>query len=107
MLSRSAVEPYMSILGFDSLEALYGPSVLPDTFVHLEAMKRAGNVVLAEATSSCTALKQLAHQARIHIRLEALAGTVMVCGQKPVSPYYYLDFELAKEKIVPRLVPMV
>lgn len=107
MLSRSAVEPYMSILGFDSLEALYGPSVLPDTFVHLEAMKRAGNVVLAEATTSCASLKQLAHQARMHIKLESLAGTVMLCGQKPVSPYYYLDFEFAKEKIVPRLVPMV
>ena len=107
MLSRSAVEPYMSILGFDSLEALYGSEVLPDTLVHMEAMKRAGNVVLVEATTSCSSLKQLAHQARIHIKLESLAGTVMVCGQKPASPYYYLDFELAKEKIVPRLVPMV
>ena len=107
MLSRSAMEPYMSILGFDSLEALYGPSVLPDTFVHLEAMKRAGNVVLAEATTSCSSLKQLAHQARIHLKLESLAGTVMLCGMKPSSPFYYLDFELAKEKILPRLVPMV
>jgi GTPase SAR1 family protein len=107
MLSRSAVEPYMSILGFDSLEALYGPTVLPDTFVHMEAMKRAGNVVLAEATTSCTSLKQVAHQARIHLKLESLAGTVMICGVKPASPYYYLDFDMAKEKIVPRLVPMV
>ncbi len=107
MLSRSAVEPYMSILGFDSLEALYGKDVLPDTFVHLEAMKRAGNVVLAEATTSCSSLKQLAHQARVHIKLESLAGTVMVCGEKPVTPYYYLDFEMAKEKIIPFLVPMV
>ena len=107
MLSKSAVEPYMSILGFDSLEALYGPSALPDTFVHLEAMKRAGNVVLAEATASCAGLRQLAHQARIHIRIESLAGTVMMCGQKPVSPYYFLDFEAAKERIVPQLVPMV
>jgi hypothetical protein len=107
MLSRSAVEPFMSILGFDSLEALYGPNVLPDAFVHMEAMKRAGNVVLAEATTSCSSLRQLAHQARIHIRLESLAGTVMMCGQKPVSPYYFLDFERAKEHIVPRLIPMV
>ncbi|MEM0449845.1 MAG: gas vesicle protein GvpD P-loop domain-containing protein [Methanomassiliicoccales archaeon] len=107
MLSRSANEPYLSILGFDSLEALYGVNVLPDIFVHMEAMKRAGNVVLAEATSSSASLKQLTHQARTHLKLESLAGTVMLCGQKPVSPYYFLDFESAKERIVPRLIPMV
>jgi hypothetical protein len=36
-----------------------------------------------------------------------LAGTVMLCGMKPSSTFYYLDFELAKEKILTRLVPMV
>jgi KaiC/GvpD/RAD55 family RecA-like ATPase len=107
MLARSAVEPYLSILGFDSLEALYGPGVLPDTFMHLEAMKRSGNVVLAEATTSCGSLRQLSHQARIHLKLESLAGTVMLCAQKPLTPYYYLDFEACHEGIAPRLIAMV
>jgi len=107
MLARSAVEPYLSILGFDSLEALYGPDVLPDTFMHLEAMKRSGNVVLAEATTSSGSLKQLSHQARIHLKLESLAGTVMLCAQKPLTPYYYLDFEASVEGLAPKLVAMV
>jgi len=107
MLSRSAVEPYLSVLGFDSLEALYGEDVLPETYMHLEAMKRSGNVVLAEATVSSHSLKQLSHQARIHLKLESLDGTVMIYGQKPPTPYYYLDFESAKEKIAPQLIAMV
>jgi hypothetical protein len=107
MLSKAAVEPYVSILGFDSLEALYGEDVLPEVNVHLEGMKRSGNVVFAEATTSSKSLKRLAHQAQIHLKIESLAGTVMICGQKPHSPYYYLDFEQAKEKIAPSLIAMV
>ena len=106
MLS-SAQAPLLSILGFDSLLATYGPDSLPDILVHVEAMKRNGNVVLLEATSSASALKALAHQASVHLRLESLAGTVMACGVKPHTQYYYLDFEAAAEKIVPALVPMV
>jgi KaiC/GvpD/RAD55 family RecA-like ATPase len=107
MLARSAVEPYLSILGVDALEALYGPEFLPDTLLHLEAMKRSGNVVLVEATASCAPLKQLSHQARVHLKLESLAGTVMMCGQKPLTPYYYLDFSSCTEGIAPRLIAMV
>jgi hypothetical protein len=81
--------------------------VLPKVNVHLEGMKRSGNVVLAEATSSSKSLRQLAHQAQIHLKIESLAGTVMLCGQKPHTPYYFLDFEQAKEKIAPSLIAMV
>jgi len=107
MLARSAVEPYLSILGFDSLEAVYGTDVLPDTFTHLEAMKRSGNVVLAEATASCASLRQLSHQARIHLKLESLAGTIMLCAQKPLTPYYYLDYSACVNGIAPKLIAMV
>jgi KaiC/GvpD/RAD55 family RecA-like ATPase len=107
MLSKAAVEPYISLLGFDSLEALYGEDVLPEINVHLEGMKRSGNVVFAEATTSSKSLKRLAHQAHLHMKIESLAGTVMLCGQKPHTPYYYLDFEQAKEKIAPVLIAMV
>jgi KaiC/GvpD/RAD55 family RecA-like ATPase len=103
----SAQEPYLSLLGFDSLQATYGMDTLTDVLVHVEAMKRNGHVVVIEATSSSGALKQLAHQAQLHLRLESLAGTVVLCGVKPYTQYYYLDFERSTGKIAPDLVAMV
>jgi KaiC/GvpD/RAD55 family RecA-like ATPase len=106
-LLSSAQEPFLSVLGFDALESAYGPDLLPQVNVHMEAMKRTGSVVLAEATSDSACLKQLGHRAHIHLKLESLAGTVMLCGQKPHTTYHYLDFEGVKDKITPELVPLV
>lgn len=106
MLSRSAA-PYLSILGFDSMEATYGGDVLPQTFHHIDAMRRGGHVVVAEATPISKSLPHLANQATIHLKLESVNGTVLLCGQKPYTPYYHLEIETKEGKECPKLVPMV
>jgi KaiC/GvpD/RAD55 family RecA-like ATPase len=99
--------PYLSILGFDTLESVYGKDVLPSTFGHMEAMRRGGHLVLAEATTASYSLRQLVHQSQMHIKLESFSGTVMMCGEKPHTPYYHLDFEQAKGKLRPPLIALV
>jgi hypothetical protein len=106
MLSRSAA-PYLSILGFDSMEATYGGDVLPQTFHHIDAMRRGGHVVVAEATPISKSLPHLANQATMHLKLESINGTVLLCGQKPYTPYYHLEIEGPDGKECPKLVPMV
>jgi KaiC/GvpD/RAD55 family RecA-like ATPase len=106
MLSRSEA-PYLSILGFDSMEATYGGDVLPQTFHHIDAMRRGGHVVVAEATPISKSLPHLANQATMHLKLESVNGTVLLCGQKPYTPYYHLEIEIVDGKECPKLVPMV
>ncbi|MFP4171157.1 MAG: gas vesicle protein GvpD P-loop domain-containing protein [Methanomassiliicoccales archaeon] len=103
LLSETST-PYLSLLGYDALESVYGEDVISGTSSHLDAMRRLGNVVVVEATSSSRSLDRLAHQASLHIRLENMAGAVMACGQKPFTNYYYLDF---RNGIDPDLVPML
>jgi len=106
MLSRSS-SPYLSILGFDSMEATYGGDVLPQTFHHIDAMRRGGHVVVAEATPISKSLPHLANQATMHLKLECINGTVMLCGQKPFTPYYHLEIEMSGDQECPRLMPLV
>lgn len=104
-LLSGSTSPYLSLLGYDALESIYGDDVMNSTSGHLDSMRRLGNVVVAEATSSSSSLKALANQSKVHIKIESLSGTIMVCGEKPHTKYYYLDF--SGERLRPDLIPMI
>jgi len=103
----AAEEPYLSIVGYDAALGRYGENALTGLMVHVQAMKRNGHAVLMEATSSSPNLMQLAHHAQLHVRLDSLAGTVLLSGVTPHTQYYYLDFQAAVGRLVPGLVPIV
>jgi len=104
-LLSGTTSPYLSLLGYDALEAIYGAEVMNSTAGHLDTMRRLGNVIVAEVTSASSSLKSLSHQANVHIKVESLAGTTMVCGEKPHTNYYHLEFQEGRLK--PNLIPMV
>lgn len=102
-----ATPPYLSLLGYDVLEAQYGQDVLTGAFGHIDSARRDGQVVVAEATQSSKSLMALAHQAQLHVKLESMEGAVMLCGQKPFTPYHHLEFEYEDGVPFARLVPML
>lgn len=107
MLGDSS-SPYLSILGYDTMESIYGQAVFKDSLSHIDAMRRGGHVVIAIASSRSSSLPALREQAKMHIKFENMAGCVMAAGMKPHSPYYYLDFAGAEDRLpTPRLVPMI
>lgn len=107
MLGESS-GPYLSILGFDAMEGVYGSGVFKQSLAHIDAMRRNGHVVMAIASSTSCSLDSLREQAKIHIRFENMAGCVMAGGMKPHTPYYYLDFAGMDDRLPsPRLVPMI
>jgi len=108
MEQAGAGAPYLSILGYDAMEAVYGGGVFRDSLAHIDAMRRGGNVVIAIASARSASLAPLRQQAKIHIRLEDMSGCVMAAGMKPHTPYHYLDFTGPADRLpVPRLVPMI
>lgn len=107
MLGDSST-PYLSVLGYDAMEGVYGSGVFRQTLAHIDAMRRAGHVVVAIASAMSQSLPMLREQAKIHLRFQNMAGCVMLAGMKPHSPYYYLDFSGSADKLpAPRLIPMI
>ena len=98
--------PFVSVLGFNAIEDAYGKDVMPSVMPFIDAMRRSGNVIMAEATSISSSLPYLAHQAKMHIKFESINGTLLVSGQKPFTPYYHV--EMCKENNCrPTLMPML
>jgi len=104
-LLSNAKTPFVSVLGFNAIEDAYGKEVMPSMMPFIDTMRRNGNVIMAEATSISSSLPYLAHQAKMHIKFESINGTILVCGQKPFTPYYHIEFH--KENGRPALVPML
>lgn len=89
-LLKDTKEPYLSLLGLDALESVYG-KVIPNLIQHVDLMRRGGHMVVLEATDGTAGLETLSHQARLHIRLENLNGSVLLRGIKPTTIIHCLD----------------
>ncbi|HSV42218.1 MAG TPA: hypothetical protein VLH13_02270, partial [Methanomassiliicoccales archaeon] len=106
-LLSSAKSPYISILGFDAIEDVYGRDALPKVMPFVDAMRRGGHVILAEATTVSASLPYLSHQAKMHLKFESINGTVLICGQKPFTPYYHVECQTVDGVRSPVLIPML
>jgi hypothetical protein len=43
----------------------------------------------------------------MHLKLENIDGSVLICGQKPFTPYYHIEFKEKDGGYDPDLVPMI
>lgn len=100
---KGSRQPYLSLLGLDAVESVYGEQVVPQLLQHVDAMRRGGHVTVLEATEVSPNVKQLAHQARLHLRLENINGSVALRGVRPTSVFHCLEVLDG----VPRWVPML
>jgi len=91
-LLKDSKEPYLSVLGLDALESVYG-KVIPKLMQHVDIMRRGGHMVILEATDGSAGLETLSHQARLHLRLENLNGSVLLRGIKPTTICHCLDLK--------------
>jgi len=102
-LMKGAKEPCASIIGLDALESVYGTNVVPKLLQHIDAMRRGGHFVLIEGTDGSENIESLSHQARLHIRLENVNGSVVLHGIKPSTVYHCLEVEDGVTRWVPML----
>jgi KaiC/GvpD/RAD55 family RecA-like ATPase len=103
---RNSQTPRLSILGFDTLEGIYGGDVLSSVIPYMDSLRRAGHIVLVEATSVCRSLPALSHRSQTHFKLESVTGANMMCGRKPFTPYHFINFIEGESGPEPDFVPM-
>ena len=104
--------PFLSLLGFDILESMYGKeddSGLLDGLVeHVGAIRRGKHVMVAQALSSSRLyLQWLSDISLMHIKLENIEGTVVLYGMKPFTQFYGMLPDQAMDDNLPlNLVPV-
>jgi KaiC/GvpD/RAD55 family RecA-like ATPase len=88
-----AEAPYLSLLGFDTLESTYGPGVMEQLTEHIGMMKRQKGVCVAVTSPSSNSIRKLSDLANIHVKVERLGGTVVLYGEEPFTECNALAIE--------------
>ncbi len=99
-------QPVLTIIGFDSLESIYGPAVLDGLMDFLTSLLNNDGIFVATVTPSVKSTSRLSDLAHTHIRIDKTSGVTVVRGEEPyTAPYAMTDPEEGDFR--PKLVPIL
>jgi len=82
---QGAESPFLSLIGFDTLESIYGAGVMEHMIDHLAAMRRNKGVFVGIVSSSSSSTQRLADLSTVDLRIERIGGTVVIYGEEPFT----------------------
>jgi hypothetical protein len=82
---QTAESPYLSLIGFDTLESIYGGGVMEQLIDHLAAMRRNRGVFVGIVSPSTASTQRLADLSTVDLRIERIGGTVVIYGEEPFT----------------------
>ena len=103
---RDTGAPVLSIIGFDSLESIYGPGVLDGMMEFLTSLLNNDGVFVATVTPSVKSTSRLSDLAHTHLRIDKTSGVTVIRGEEPfTSPCAMTDPDSGDFR--PKLVPIL
>lgn len=103
---RNAGKPLLTIIGFDSLESVYGPAVLDGMMEFLTSLLNNEGIFVATVTPSVKSTSRLSDLAHTHLRIDKISGVTMIRGEEPyTAPHALTDPE--QRDFRPKLVPIL
>ena len=82
---QGAASPWLTLMAFDALESMYGPTVMDQLTEHLAAMKRNNGVFVGVTSRSTASAQRVKDLSTAHIKLERIGGTVVLFGEEPYT----------------------
>jgi KaiC/GvpD/RAD55 family RecA-like ATPase len=104
---KGTSSPYLSLIGFDTLESIYGPNVMDKFTDHLSSVKRNKAVLVGFITPSSHSKDRLVDMATHRIRLDRIGGTTVVYCIEPFTECNALVVDLDSDCPEIALVPIV
>lgn len=90
---KEAGVPFLSLMGFDTMEAIYGNHVMDQLTDHLLSIRRNGGVFVGITSPSTSSAHRLADLATTHVKIDRIGGTIVMYGEKPFTECNALRFE--------------
>jgi len=87
-----AQKPFMSMAGFDTLEAIYGTDVIEPMTDHLTSIRKGGHIFIGFLTPTTKSTQKLASVAHVHIKIENVNGAIVIYAEKPYTELYFLSY---------------
>jgi len=103
---RTTGNPILAMVGFDSLESIYGPSVLDGMMEFLTSLLNNDGVFVATVTPSVKSTSRLSDLAHTHLRIDKTSGVTLIRGEEPfTAPHAMTDPDSGDFR--PKLVPIL
>jgi KaiC/GvpD/RAD55 family RecA-like ATPase len=103
---RNTESPNLAMIGFDSLESIYGPGVLDGLMEFLTSLLNKDGVFVATVTPSVKSTSRLSDLAHTHLRIDKMSGVTMIRGEEPyTTPHAMTDPRDGDFR--PKLVPIL
>jgi hypothetical protein len=77
--------PSLSLMGFDTLESIYGNQVMEQLIEHMAMVRRNRSVFVGIVSPSSASTQRLIDLATVRLRVERVLGTVVLCGEEPYT----------------------
>jgi hypothetical protein len=90
---QSSKRPLLLLIGFDTMQSMYGSDVTEQLMDFLALVRRNQGVFVAMAPSSSTSASRLADLASTHLKIDRVGGTVLLYGEQPFTECHALHFE--------------
>lgn len=90
---KDAGVPFLSLIGFDTMESIYGNHVMDQLTDHLLSVRRNNGVFVGITSPSTSSVHRLADLATTHVKIDRIGGTIILYGEKPFTECNALTFE--------------
>ncbi|MDD1770620.1 MAG: hypothetical protein LUO79_05995 [Methanomassiliicoccales archaeon] len=100
-------QPYLTLLGFDTAESVYGPQVMEQLADHIAAVKRNRCVFVGMTSPSNISSARLKDLATVHLKLDRIGGTVLLYGDEPYTECNAITFKEKEQGAMLALTPIV
>lgn len=77
--------PLLSLVGFDTMESIYGSGLMDQIMGHLASIKANGGVFIGMTSPSARSTDRLADLANVHIKIDRIGGTIIIYGEEPFT----------------------
>ncbi|MFQ5838175.1 MAG: gas vesicle protein GvpD P-loop domain-containing protein [Thermoplasmata archaeon] len=102
-----AKHPFLSLMAFDTLEAVYGETVASEMTGHFSAIRKAKDIFIGLTTPTCKSAESVANISSVHLRVENVDGCILLFGEKPYTGFYNLSFDYGLGRPKAILTPVV
>jgi len=90
---QGAEQPYLTLIGFDSAESIYGAQVMDQLTDLLAAVKRNRSLFVGITSQSNASIERLKDLATTHLKLDRVGGTALLYGEEPYTECYAITFQ--------------
>ena len=99
--------PSLSLMGFDTLESIYGSQVMEQLIDHMAMVRRNKSIFVGIVSPSSASTQRLVDLATVRLRVERIVGTVVLCGEEPYTELNAMQMKETEMGGGIRLTPIV